>query len=120
MDVGSQPPSLDTLLRQYQALLEINNAVVSQLDLRDLLKIISPCLRQVIPHDAALLTLHDPESGQLRLQALDLQMFGKVPFEEGVLISMDDTPEGLAITSHLARPPARRSERREFTGRRFH
>jgi formate hydrogenlyase transcriptional activator len=80
-------------------LLEINNAVVSTLDLRDLLKVISSCLRRVIPHDAALLTLHAPESARLRLQALDLQMFGKVPFEEGVLISLEDTPEGQAITS---------------------
>ncbi len=80
-------------------MLEINNAVVSKLDLRELLKVISACLRQVIPHDATLLTLHDPESTRLRIQALDLQIFGKVPFEEGVLISMEDTPEGQAITS---------------------
>src|SRR5215510_3289784 len=82
-----------------QLLLEINNAVVSTLDLRELLKVISLCLRQVIPHDAALLTLHNPESAQLRLRALDLQMFGKVPFEEGVMISLEDTPEGQAIMS---------------------
>jgi formate hydrogenlyase transcriptional activator len=86
-------------LRQYESLLEINNAVVSQLDLRELLKVISQSLRSVIPHDAALLTLHNPDNGQLRLHALDLQMFGKVPFEEGVLISMEDTPEGQAIVS---------------------
>lgn len=80
-------------------MLEINNAVVSHLSLRDLLKAISHCLRQVIPHDAALLSLHDPKNGQLRLHALDLQMFGPVPFEEGVQISLDDTPEGQAIAS---------------------
>src|SRR5262249_21634618 len=80
-------------------MLEINNAVVSKLDLRELLKVISACLRHVIPHDATLLTLHDPESARLRLQALDSQIFGKVPFEEGLLISMEDTPEGQAITS---------------------
>lgn len=80
-------------------MLEINNAVVSHLSLRDLLKAISLSLRRVIPHDAALLTLHEPGSDQLRLHALDLQMFGTVPFEEGVLISVEDTPEGQAITS---------------------
>ncbi len=80
-------------------ILEINNAVVSHLDLRGLLKSISVCLRQVIPHDAALLTLHEPGSDQLRLHALDLRMFGAVPFEEGVLISLHDTPEGQAIAS---------------------
>jgi formate hydrogenlyase transcriptional activator len=88
-----------TMLQQYQSLLEINNAVVSELDLRELLKVISLGLRKVIPHDAALLTLHDPESGELRLHALDSQMFGRVPFEEGVLVTMEDTPEGRAIAS---------------------
>ena len=80
-------------------MLEINNAVVSHLSLRDLLKAISLSLRRVIPHDAALLTLHEPGSDQLRLHALDLHMFGTVPFEEGVLISLHDTPEGQAIAS---------------------
>lgn len=88
--------------RQYERerlMLEINNAVVSHRSLRDLLKAISFSLRRVIPHDAALLTLHEPGGAQLRLHALDLQMFGTVPFEEGVLISMHDTPEGQAIAS---------------------
>ncbi len=80
-------------------MLEINNAVVSHLSLRDLLKAISLSLRRVIHHDAALLTLHEPGGDQLRLHALDLHMFGSVPFEEGVLISVHDTPEGQAITS---------------------
>ncbi len=82
-----------------QLLLEINNAVVSTLDLRELLRVISVSLCRVIPHDGALLTLHDPETSQLRLQALDLQTFGRKPFEEGVLISLEDTPEGEAITT---------------------
>ncbi|WP_413933591.1 sigma 54-interacting transcriptional regulator [Nitrospira sp. BLG_1] len=88
--------------RQYERerlMLEINNAVVSHLGLRDLLKAISFSLRPVIPHDAALLTLHEPGGDQLRLHALDLHMFGTVPFEEGVLISLHDTPEGQAIAS---------------------
>ena len=80
-------------------MLEINNAVVSHLSLRDLLKAISLSLRRVIPHDAALLTLHEPGGNHLRLHALDLHMFGTVPFEEGVLISLHDTPEGHAIAS---------------------
>ena len=90
------------MMYQYERerlILEINNAVVSHLSLRDLLKAISLSLCRVIPHDAALLTLHEPGSGQLRLHALDLRMFGTIPFEEGVLISLHDTPEGQAIAS---------------------
>ena len=81
MSVDDQTRHNTAQLRQYEALLEINNAVVSQLDLRELLKAISLSLRKVIPHDAALLTLYDPETGQLRLQALDLQVFGRVPLK---------------------------------------
>ncbi|MFO0698239.1 MAG: hypothetical protein U0236_03340 [Nitrospira sp.] len=40
-------------LTRERLLLEINNAVVSHLDLRELLKSIFVCLRRVIPHDAA-------------------------------------------------------------------
>ena len=86
-------------LERERLMLEINNAVVSHLSLRDLLKAISLSLRRVIPHDASLLTLHEPGGNQLRLHALDLHMFGTVPFEEGVLISLHDTPEGQAIVS---------------------
>ncbi len=86
-------------LERERLILEINNAVVTHLSLRDLLKAISLSLRRVIPHDASLLTLHEPGRSQLRLHALDLHMFGTVPFEEGVLISLHDTPEGQAIDS---------------------
>ena len=41
--------------------LEINNAVVSHLELRALLKAISACLGRVIPHDFASFCLYDPE-----------------------------------------------------------
>ncbi|HVF87159.1 MAG TPA: hypothetical protein VM866_06185 [Pyrinomonadaceae bacterium] len=47
-------------------LLEINNAVISVLDLRKSLKTISPCLRHIIHHDFAVPVLYDSESRQLR------------------------------------------------------
>src|SRR5215471_19716553 len=80
-------------------LLEINNAVVSHLDLRELLKSIASSLRRIIPNDAATLILYDPESERIRLQALDLQALEKMPFEEGLEIQMEGTPEGEAIAS---------------------
>jgi formate hydrogenlyase transcriptional activator len=80
-------------------LLEINNAVVSNLDLRELLKSISASLRRIIPHEGAFLTLFNPERTRLRVQALDLQPQDKVPFEEGVTIELPGTPEGEAIAS---------------------
>ena len=58
---------------RYQLLLDINNAVVTRLDLASLLHATSDSLRKVIPHDAASISLYDPESGQLRLHTFDLQ-----------------------------------------------
>jgi formate hydrogenlyase transcriptional activator len=79
-------------------LLEINNAVVSHLELRELLKTISSCLGRVIPHDLAGLTRYDPATHQLVAHALDFprnQDFA----EAGVPIPLEGTPEGLAFTS---------------------
>ena len=80
-------------------LLEVNNAVVSHLDLRELLKSIASSVRRIIPNDAAFLTLCDAEGSRMRVQALDLQALDKVPFEEGVEIPLEGTPEGEAIAS---------------------
>src|SRR5262245_45392785 len=81
-----------------QLLLEINNAVASHLDLRELLRAISPCLRKVIHHDFAGLVLYDAESRQLRAHALDFPI-DKDILEEGVVFPMEGTPAGLAFTS---------------------
>ena len=77
-------------------MLEVNNAVASSLDLRELLILISVCLHRVIHHDAAALTVYDEESGKLRLFALDRTRMVAAPFEEGVLIPIEDNPTGLA------------------------
>ncbi|HKQ77886.1 MAG TPA: GAF domain-containing protein [Blastocatellia bacterium] len=81
-----------------QLLLEINNAVASHLDLRELLRAISPCLRKVIYHDVAGLVLYDAESKQLRAHALDFPK-DKDIIEEGVVFPMEGTPAGLAFTT---------------------
>jgi formate hydrogenlyase transcriptional activator len=96
-------------------LLEVNNAVVSHLDLTGLLKSISASLRQVIPHDAAFLTLCDPAGAHLRVQALDVHVPQEGPFSTGVVLSSGDVPEGEAI--RLRRPViiARPSELARFS-----
>ena len=78
--------------------LEINNAVVSHLELRELLKAISACLGRVIPHDFAWFCLYDPATHQLRAHALDFP--GNQDFvEAGDPIPLEGTPDGLAFTS---------------------
>jgi formate hydrogenlyase transcriptional activator len=80
-----------------QLLLEINNAVVTRLDLASILHATSDSLRKVIPHDSAVISLYDPETGQLRLQTSDLQYPSTV--KEGEFFALEGSPEGLAFTS---------------------
>jgi len=82
---------------RYQLLLDINNALVTHLDLGSLLRATSDSLRKVIAHDAAAIALYDPENKQLRLHTFDLQYAGRA--EEGALLQLEGTPEGLAFTS---------------------
>jgi formate hydrogenlyase transcriptional activator len=81
-----------------RVLLEINNAVVSHLDLAEVLKSVSACLRREIKHDFAALALYNPERHELRLHALD---FPDDPtfLKQGQLIPLVGTPAALAFSS---------------------
>ncbi|MEP6537185.1 MAG: sigma 54-interacting transcriptional regulator [Bryobacteraceae bacterium] len=57
---------------RLQLLLEINNALVSQLDVKDLLRSIALCLRRVFTNEFIGLSLYDPQTKRLQLQILDL------------------------------------------------
>jgi formate hydrogenlyase transcriptional activator len=78
--------------------LEINNAVVSHLELRELLKAISVCLGRVILHDFAWFCLYDPATHQLRAHALDFPS-NQDFVGAGDPIPLEGTPEGLAFSS---------------------
>ena len=54
-----------------QLLLQVNNTLVSNLNLRELLSAISLALSPVMPHEAAALTLYDEPSNELRVAAFD-------------------------------------------------
>src|SRR5215471_7116399 len=91
---SSSRPAAD----RARVLLEINNAIVAHLDLAEVLKAISTCLRREIKHDFAAMALYDAEKNQLRLHALDFpanQSF----LEKGQLIPLVGTPAGLAFSS---------------------
>jgi formate hydrogenlyase transcriptional activator len=55
---------------RMRLLLEVNNAVVSHLDLDELFTAVSACLRKVIRHDSSALVLCDQETGWYRVHAL--------------------------------------------------
>ena len=83
-----------------QLLLEINNTLVSNLNLRELLSAISHCLNTVMPHDAAALALYDESIKQLRLTALDFPAHEE-PCSAGDIIPLEGTPTGSAFTSKV-------------------
>src|SRR2546423_2552393 len=56
---------------RLKLLLDLNNSIVSKLDLRDLLRDISASVRRLMQCDAVGVTLPDPETGELKLFALD-------------------------------------------------
>ena len=77
-------------------LLEVNNAVVSVLDLHELLKAVSDSLRRLVPHEYASLSLYDAESQTLQIHALDFPV-SKGLLQEGLSIPVEGSPTGRAI-----------------------
>lgn len=81
-----------------QLLLELNNTLVSNLNLRQLVSAISSCLRRVLPHDAAGLALYDKEINKLRVTALEFPSKEDV-FVEDEILELEGTAGGLAYTT---------------------
>jgi len=93
-----QPSSGRAPSDRARVLLEVNNAIVSHLDLAQVLNAVSTCLRREVNHDFAGLALYDAESNQLRLHSLDFpadQHF----LEKGQLIPLVGTPAALAFST---------------------
>jgi formate hydrogenlyase transcriptional activator len=78
---------------RLRLLLEVNNALVSNLDLRELLKEISACLRRVIRHDYTALALYDAARNEMRLTALDFPE-GKGLIREEMAIPLEGSAGG--------------------------
>ena len=83
---------------RLRLLLDVSNAVVSSLSLRDLLHTVSGLLREFFPLDWASMVIRDEESGGLRVHALDAPAPGGV-IGEGTLLPLEGTPPGIAIAT---------------------
>jgi formate hydrogenlyase transcriptional activator len=79
-------------------LLEVNNALVSTLDLHELLNAVSASLRRITRHEYASLCLYDAETQRLKIQALDFPL-SKGLLQEGLSVPVQDAPSGRAIIS---------------------
>jgi formate hydrogenlyase transcriptional activator len=79
-------------------LLEVNNTVVSALDLHELLNAVSASLRRLVPHEYASLSLYDAETQRLQIHALDFPV-SKGLLQEGLAIPVEGSPTGRALTT---------------------
>jgi formate hydrogenlyase transcriptional activator len=77
-------------------LLQLSGVLLANVDIRKLLSAISASIQDVVPHDCATLALHDPVSGGLRLQFLEVGEASKQRIEDSV-ISIEDSPAGSAF-----------------------
>jgi formate hydrogenlyase transcriptional activator len=83
---------------RLRLLLEVNNAVVSHLDLDAVFCAVSACLRRVIPHDGSSLLTYEAETGRFRIHVM---RFGRNDsfIEEGRIPDDGDalSPAAIAI-----------------------
>ena len=81
---------------RLRLLLEVNNTVVSVLDLHQLLNAVSASLRRLVPHEYASLSLYDRETHRLQIHALDFPV-SKGLLQEGLSVAVDKSPTGRAL-----------------------
>jgi formate hydrogenlyase transcriptional activator len=81
---------------RVQVVLDVTNAMVANLDLRELFQAVSELLRRLIRHEYASLVLVDPAKGQLRLEALDFPG-GNSQIHEAQSPSPEDSPAASAM-----------------------
>jgi formate hydrogenlyase transcriptional activator len=83
---------------RLSTVLEINNAVVSALNLRELLSAVSTSLRRLVRHEYASISLYDPKTERLLIHALDFPV-SKGFMQEGLSVPVEGSPTGRALTS---------------------
>ena len=81
---------------RLRLLLEVNNTIVSVLDLHQLLNAVSASLRRLVPHEYASLSLYDRETHRLQIHALDFPV-SKGLLQEGLSVAVDNSPTGRAL-----------------------
>jgi len=88
---------LELWLKERTALLEINNAIITNLDRQSLFKAITQSLYQILPFDRAVLMLHDPERDVLRVAALEGLLTAKEYGAVGTELSRQGSHAGWAL-----------------------
>ena len=87
---------------RLRTLLEVNNAVVSCLETRELFQAISASLRRSFGLDYASLLIHDAEAGALRMHTLDFPD-GSGAIREDAIVALDDSLAGYVFRTRQGR-----------------
>ena len=82
---------------RLQLLLDVNNALVSNLDRRALFSAISACLRRVVSHDYTSLAVYDADRKAFNMWAIEFE--GKGLIKEHMLVPVAGSPAGVAFTT---------------------
>ncbi len=88
-------------VERYRTLLEVNNAVITNLRREDLLPAICAALRRVMFFDAAALSIFDPKRNALRFFALEGD-FRSTYFVKGLVLKLEDSVSGEAFHNQRA------------------
>ena len=96
---------------RLQLLLEVNNAVVSRLDLSEVFTSVIRCLQRLIPHDDSNLLLYEPETRRFRKHVPQATGTDNVVADCQADAQWARSPVGIAITT-------RRTARRSSTTKR--
>jgi len=86
---------------RLQLLLEVNNALVSNLDRRALFGAIVSCLRRVVPHDYTSVAVYDAERDGFNMRALEF--VGKGLIKDNMFVPVEGSPAGVAFMAHEPR-----------------
>src|ERR1044072_1960131 len=95
---SSKPHDASDERDRLRLLLDVTNAVVSNLSLKELLYTVSGWLRKFFPIDLASMVIQDAETGLLKVHALDAPAPGGV-LGEGTVLPLEGTPPGIAIAT---------------------
>jgi len=82
---------------RLRLLLEVNNALVSNLDRRALFSAISTCLRRVVSHDYTSLAVYNGERNAFDMWAIEST--GKGLIKEHMFVPVEGSPAGRAFTT---------------------
>ena len=89
------PREADLLHSQYQALLEISEAIAVHRDLNELFHDLAQRLPRIVPFDFINLVLHDPTREVMRLHALVAPETSTI--RPGLELPIDESPAGCGV-----------------------